>query len=86
MARRLIDRERIIAWANARGVSPARLADGPFDQSDPGLRLEFLGDPQDRGAEDERLLPISWDEWFRTFEKYRLALVIDDREFSPAIN
>ena len=93
MARRLVDRERIIAWANARGAVPARVAETPHDESDPGLRLDFFGASAAEGGDgagteraEEKLLPISWDEWFRTFEKYRLALVVDELEASAAVN
>jgi hypothetical protein len=93
MARRLVDRERIIAWANARGAAPARVADTPHDESDPGLRLDFFGTGASEGGDgadaergEEKIVPISWDEWFRTFEKYRLALVVDELEASAAVN
>ena len=77
MARRLVDRESILEWAASRGASPARVATEVRDQFDPGLRLQFLGNGH---GTEELLIPISWDEWFSTFEAYRLALVVDDRE------
>jgi hypothetical protein len=77
MARRLVDRDSILEWAATRRASPARVATPVRDESDPGLRLQFEGNG--RGS-DEVLVPISWDEWFTTFEAYRLALVVDDRD------
>ena len=82
MARRLVDHESIIEWANARGASPARVATPLDSESDPGLRLAFKGNGQ--GGE-ELLVPISWDEWFKTFDAYGLALVVDDRDASKRV-
>ena len=76
MARRLVDHDSIMEWANARGAGPARVARHTQDDSDPGLRLQFMGSGN---GVDEVLIPISWDEWFKTFDAYRLALVVDDR-------
>jgi hypothetical protein len=96
MARRLVDHRAIIEWALARGAGPARVAETQ-DESDPGLRLQFTGNAADGPNEgdgtngpsgpngpngiDEPLIPISWEEWFRTFDAFRLALVVDDRDF-----
>jgi hypothetical protein len=77
MARRLVDHERIIEWAQTRGARPARVATPTGDESDPGLRLQFTGNGH---GVDESLIPISWDEWFKTFDAHRLALVVDDRD------
>ena len=77
MARRLVDHTSIIEWALARGAGPARVAQ-THDESDPGLRLQFAANGAN--AVDELLIPISWEEWFRTFDAFRLALVVDDRD------
>ena len=77
MARRLVNHESIIEWATARGASPARVATPLDNESDPGLRLQFKGNGH---GTEELLVPISWDEWFKTFDAYRLALVVDDRD------
>ena len=82
MARRLVDHNSIIEWASVRGARPARVALPGPDGSDPGLRLTF----NDNGHSEELLMPISWDEWFRVFDAYRLALVVDDRMLGSAIN
>jgi hypothetical protein len=77
MARRLVDHDLIIQWATRRGASPARVATPSPDDSDPGLRLEFKGAAH---GVAELLVPITWDEWFKIFDAFRLALVVDDRE------
>ena len=77
MARRLVDRESILEWAAGRGASPAKPAAPVHDQSDPGLRLQVLGNGH---GTDELLVPITWEEWFTTVEAHGLALVVDDRE------
>lgn len=77
MARRLVDHGSILEWAASRGASPARVATPVRDQSDPGLRLQFQGNGH---GTEEALVPISWDEWFTTFDAYGLALVVDDRD------
>ena len=82
MARRLVDHASIIEWANARGASPARVATPVHSESDPGLRLEFKGNGH---GSDELLVSISWDEWFKTFDAYGLALVVDDRDSSKRV-
>jgi hypothetical protein len=39
------------------------------------LRIDFPG-----GAGEEDLEPISWDEWFKTFDEQGLALLYQDRK------
>ena len=75
MPRRLTDRKSIIEWAEAHNAGPARVAHPAPGDSDPGLRLEFKGNGH---GSDEILTRISWDEWFRTFERHGLALLVDD--------
>lgn len=82
MPKRLVDRKSIMEWADAHQASPARVADTARDQSDPGLRLAFKGNGY---GSDEPLLAISWDEWFRTFEEHRLALVVEDPDDEPGL-
>jgi hypothetical protein len=49
---------------------------GTGDDGDPGvLRIDFPG-----GAGDDRLEPISWDEWFRKFDEQNLALLYPERQ------
>jgi hypothetical protein len=83
MARRLVDHDSILEWARARGATPARVVAAIHDESDPGLRLQFKGNGH---GSDETVVPISWDEWFKTFDAFGLALVVDDRETASPLN
>ena len=43
---------------------------------DPGMiRLEF---PGARNANDDKLEPISWEEWFNAFDENKLALLYQE--------
>lgn len=66
------DPETIRKWAEERGGRPARVK-GTEDESGEGiLRFDF-------GEPDEKLEPISWEEFFKTFEDRKLALLYQDR-------
>lgn len=70
----LIDHDDIRTWAEARHAQPAcvRRTGG---NGDPGMiRLDF---PGFSGARS--LAPISWDQWFRSFDDNNLALLVQDR-------
>lgn len=70
----LIDHDAIRKWADERGASPARVK-GTGGENDVGIiRLDFPG-----YTGEETLEPISWDDWFREFEKKKLALIVQDR-------
>jgi hypothetical protein len=67
--------EEIRKWVEARGGKPARVK-GTGDENDPGLlRIDF---EEPGGARDERLEPISWDEWFRKFDENKLAFLYQE--------
>lgn len=69
------DHEEIRRWAEERGAIPARVH-GTEGSDDVGIiRLAFPGAPN---AKDEKLEPISWDEWFREFDERGLALVYEE--------
>ena len=69
------DHEVIRRWAEERGAKPARVQ-GTGAKDDIGIiRLEFPGAP---GARDEKLEPISWDDWFRKFDESGLAFVYEE--------
>ncbi len=71
----LIDHDEIRQWAEERGAIPTRVK-GTGGQNDVGiLRLHFPEFSQD----DEKLEPISWDEFFEEFDRKRLALLVEDR-------
>ena len=62
------DHEEIRRWAEERGGRPALAVE---HQDDPmGLRIEF---PEDR--EDESLLVIRWDEFFKKFDEDNLVFL-----------
>lgn len=68
MSETTTDHETIRNWAEARNGEPAKVdADG----EDGILRLAF-------GQDDDALVKISWDEWFRIFEENDLALVYQE--------
>jgi hypothetical protein len=69
------DHEVIRRWAEERGAKPARVV-GTGANGDVGLiRLMF---PGTRGARNENLEEISWDDWFRKFDESGLAFVYDE--------
>jgi hypothetical protein len=65
------DHDTIRRWAEARGGRPASVK-GTHKKDDAGiLRFDF-------GEPEESLEEISWDEFFRTFEDRKLALLYQD--------
>jgi len=65
------DHEQIRRWAEERGGRPAHVKD-TADGGDAGIvRIDFR-------EPDEGLEEISWDEWFQTFDKSKLAFLHDD--------
>lgn len=67
------DPEFIREWTEQRNGQPAAV-EGTGNGNDPGiLRIQF----PDYG-EDENLTKISWEAFFRKFEKERLAFVYQD--------
>ena len=70
-SKRTTDHAQIRRWAEVRGGRPAEVK-GTGSKRDIGLlRIDFADD-------DEKLDPISWDEFFEKFEESRLALVYQD--------
>jgi len=66
------DPEEIRQWAEERGGKPACVK-GTGGKGDIGmLRIEFPGKPN---ANEQKLTPISWDDFFGKFEERGLALV-----------
>ena len=71
-ARSLIDHREIQQWADRRGGAPASIK-GTRMGGDPGIiRIDFPG------YDEDALEPISWDEWFQTFDENHLALLVQD--------
>ena len=71
------DHNEIRRWVEERGGCPAHVKDtGSGD--DPGiLRIDFTG-----FSGQETLEPISWEEFFRAFDKNKLAFVYQDEKTS----
>ena len=75
-SKQMTDHDEIRKWAEARGGQPAKVEGTGSGKSDPGMiRLMFPDNPQ---ANDDKLSPISWDEWFKAFDQNNLALVYQD--------
>jgi ferritin-like metal-binding protein YciE len=73
LSRVLTDPEQIRAWAEDRGAQPACVK-GTGGSEDIGMvRLDFPG-----WSSDEKLQPISWDDWFEKFDERGLALIVED--------
>jgi hypothetical protein len=71
MGEATIDHQAIREWAEARGGHPSRVK-GTGGKDDAGLlRIDF-------GEPEENLEPISWEEFFDTFEENGLALIYQD--------
>jgi hypothetical protein len=80
-AKQTTDHEIIRRWAEKRGGRPARIAaTAPAKSagrtgSSGILRIDF-------DAPNESLEPISWEEFYRTFDKQKLALLYQDEDDS----
>jgi hypothetical protein len=80
-AKQTTDHDVIRRWAEERGGRPARVAatapakSASQEGSSGILRIDF-------GAPNEALEPISWEEFFRTFDKQKLALLYQDQDDS----
>ncbi len=68
------DHETIRGWVEERGGRPATVKRTGTGE-DPGLlRIDFPG-----YAGEESLEPVSWEKFFETFEKERLAFLYQDK-------
>jgi hypothetical protein len=73
------DHETIRRWAEERGAHPARVK-GTGGKDDVGIiRLDFPG-----YSGEDTLEPISWDDFFKEFDKKGLALVYEETTASGA--
>lgn len=69
------DPKEIREWAEMHGGNPAKI-DHPVAQADtPGIRINFPG-PIDEAALS-KTQDVSWDEFFRIFERQRLMFIYD---------
>src|SRR3989338_4737011 len=67
---RSIDHQEIREWVEARGGSPAIVADTRGEDG-AVLRVDF-------GEQDEALEPVRWDEFFRMFDENDLAFLYQE--------
>lgn len=76
-AQKTTDHDKIRKWVEKRGGRPARVADtapgGRDEQEGSGgiLRIDFA-------EPDQSLEEISWEEFFDTFEKHKLAFLYQE--------
>lgn len=66
------DHEQIRAWAEQRGGTPTRVKGTGDDEGEGILRIDFA-------EADDALEPISWEEFFDTFEDRKLAFLHQDK-------
>jgi hypothetical protein len=69
------DHETIKQWAEARGGKPATVEDTADGDGAGVIRLMF---PDSSQSNDGKLKEISWDEWFKTFDDSKLALLYQE--------
>ena len=83
MAEVTTDHKTIKKWAEAHGGKPTAV-DRTHVKDDVGIvRVMFPDAPH---SEHQHLVPISWDEFFKEFDKRKLALVYDpDSMFSKIV-
>src|SRR5205823_9430232 len=75
MSNTTTNHDEIRRWAEERGGKPACVK-GTGGKGDIGtLRIEFPGAP---GANDDKLQPINWEQFFEKFDERGLALVYQD--------
>jgi hypothetical protein len=67
------DHDEIRRWAEERGAKPTCVR-GTGSRNDLGmLRLDFPG-----YTGEDRLQPVSWENWFEKFDEQKLALVYQE--------
>ena len=68
--------DEIKQWAEARGAVPAEVS-STHEGKEPGiLRFEF---PKAKNHNDGALSELSWDDFFKKFDKADLELVYQDK-------
>lgn len=65
------DHDEIKKWAESRGGRPAVVDDTQGTSGEGVLRIKF--------AEENDLIPISWDKFFESFDENELALLYQDK-------
>ncbi len=75
MSQTTTDHDTIKTWTEARGGKPAAV-EGTGDQGGAGvIRLMF---PDSAQSDDDNLTEIAWDDWFKTFDDSKLALIYQE--------
>jgi hypothetical protein len=75
-SRETTDHNEIRKWTEARGGKPA-VVKSTHDKGGGGiLRIEFPKAPE---PHDENLEPIPWDEFFRVFDREKLAFLFQEK-------
>jgi hypothetical protein len=70
------DHQTIREWVEQRGGYPARVRDTAPKKGEGGiLRIDF-------GKPDDTLERLSWDDFFKTFDKEKLAFLYQDEKDS----
>jgi hypothetical protein len=70
------DHDEIRRWVEEHGGRPARVRGTESGGEGAGvLRIDFPG-----GSGEDQLEPISWDEWFRTFDENGLAFLYQEQK------
>jgi hypothetical protein len=71
------DHDEIRRWVEEHGGRPVRVRGTENGQGAGVLRIDFPG-----GAGEDQLEPISWDEWFKTFDENDLAFLYQEQKAS----
>lgn len=71
-AKTTVDHSKIRKWAEERGGHPATVEATASATKAGILRLDF--EPKDEGLKD-----VSWDDFFRKFDKEKLAFLYQDK-------
>ena len=71
------DHEEIRMWVESHGGKPVQVR-GTGSKGQSGiLRIDFPG-----GAGEDRLEPISWDDWFKKFDERHLGFLYQKKKKS----
>jgi hypothetical protein len=68
------DHDEIRRWVEEHYGAPARVRGTEGEGGEGVLRFDFPG-----GAGEDELEPVSWEDWFDTFETSGLALLYQER-------
>jgi hypothetical protein len=69
------DHEEIRRWVEEHGGKPAVVRGTGDGGGDGVLRIDFPG-----GTGEDQLEHVSWDEWFRSFDRNRLAFLYQEQK------